>query len=155
MFAKKRRWTRSRTSPKHDSFPACKNTRTPKGASPYNASSSPFKCVFPRSVFYSMQIAVGDNLWKNEKKISIFYDIPWIFCTLNAKYVNKYGLMQVFCKVGVFTRENSARNPHKVCSFSSLVLQVDKCRLALRKVWRCYFICYSSFWWFIDNVVSS
>ena len=82
-----------------DSFPACENTRTPKGASLYNASSLPFKCVFLRSVFYGMQIAVGDNLQKIEENIVIFHDFPWVFRTLKAKFVKKCCLMQVFCEV--------------------------------------------------------
>ena len=73
--------------------PVCENTRRPEGVSPYNASSSPFKCVFRRSTFYGMQIAVGDNLRKIEEKIAIFHDFPLVFHTLKAKYVNKYGLM--------------------------------------------------------------
>ena len=79
VFAKKNADERGQGHPKHDSFPACKNTRTPEDASPYNSSSSPFKKCISEVCFYSMQIAVGNNLRKKSRQISrfsmIFHDL--------------------------------------------------------------------------------
>ena len=75
--------------------------------------------------FYSMQIVMGDNLGKIRENIHIFPDFPWVCHTLKAKYVNKYGLMQVFYEVWLFTRENTARNSQKVYTSLSLLLYED------------------------------
>ena len=120
MFAKKCRSTRSRTPPKHDRKPCLHIYENARSASPYNTNSSPFKRVFPRSVFRGMQIGIGENLRKIEENIVIFHDFPLVFCTLKAKYMNKYGLIKVL----LFTGENSPANSQKVCRFSSLVLYV-------------------------------
>ena len=68
MFAKKHRWTRSRTPPK----PRLHIYENAHSASPYNANSLPCFRVFPRSVFRGMQIAMGDNLRKKRGKYSYF-----------------------------------------------------------------------------------
>ena len=51
------------------------------------------KEYFRGPFFRGVQIAMGDNLQKIEENILIFHDFLWVFHTLKANYVNKYGLI--------------------------------------------------------------